>query len=61
MQNTFVITIEGQKAHTWQGTITHQAENYHFNSELELLLSIQRLLEKDVSQTQFNEEKENVL
>lgn len=60
MRDTFVVTIEGQEAYTWQGTIAYLGKTYPFNSELELLFSIQRLLKGNVSQTQFDEEKENI-
>lgn|GEM_PF-2138022 len=60
MRDTFVVTIEGQEAYTWQGTIAYLGRTYRFNSELELLLSIQRLLAGNVSQAQSDQEK-NIL
>ncbi len=60
MRDTFVVTIEGQEAYTWQGTIAYLGKTYRFHSELELLLSIHRLLKGNVSQAQFDEEKENI-
>ena len=61
MKDTFIVTIEGREAHTWQGTILHRGKTYPFISELELLFSIQHLLEMDAPQTQSDQERESIL
>lgn len=49
---TFEIRIEGYKNHTWQGkVVTADGTATAFRSDLELLLTIDRLLHKKAKET----------